>query len=186
MPASAPPALPMPALPMPAPSASGDGPRQGAEEESAVRRNEIVADALFASICHWAKFWDTASAETELRLWTAVSVALSFYPKGHPARKAIENAAPAIFAALRMKGMPFDSTLVERAVRDVVQPERLAHRHIRCAAAAEASSKGPTFTGSCRRNGISPMHAFRRILHNPEWSIFETDRPPPVPAQVPA
>ena len=185
-PALAPPALPAPALAAPAPSASNDGPRPGADGEAAARRNEIAADALFASICHWIKFWDTASAGTELRLWAAVRVALSFYAEGHPARKSIENAMPALFAALRLEGMPFDSTLVERAVRDVVHPERLAHRHIRCAAAAEASSKGPTFTGTCRRNGISPMRAFRRIMRNPEWNIFGMDRPPPPPVQAPA
>ena len=92
---------------------------------------------------------------------------------------------PALFAALRLEGMPFDSTLVERAVRDVVHPERLAHRRIRCAAAAEASSRRSTSAGTCRRNGISPMHAFRRIMRNPEWNIFDLDRPPPVQSPVP-
>ena len=78
-------------------------------------------------------------------------------------------------------GNAVDSTNAERAVRDAVHPERLAHRHVRCPASAEALSKAPSFTGTCRRREISPMHAFRMMLGGPGRSIIGNDRPPPEP-----
>ena len=188
----APPIPPMPYLPLSAPpvpdaaAGGGGGPDPMDDEEASARRNEIAGDALFSGICHWIKFWDTASPETERRLQALVRLVIEHhYREGHPARKAVENAMDALFKALRIRGMKFDTTDVERAVRDVIHRERRAHKHIRCQEAADASSKAPSFTGSCRRNGISPMLAFRKILRDPEWSMFEEDRPPPPPQPPP-
>lgn len=157
-------------------SAPSDAEAPSTREEAAVRRDEIAADALFSGICHWAKFWDTASVRSESHLKSAVGMALDLYGEDHPARKAITNAMPSLFTAYKHKGMPMDSTDVERGVRDVVHPDRRAHRDVRCPEAAEASSKAPSFTGTCRRNGISPMRAFRKILRDPNWNIFEEAR----------
>lgn len=169
----------IPLLPMseePSASASPDAEAPSTREEAAVRRDEIAADALFSCICHWAKFWDTASARSESHLKSAVVTVLGLYGEDHPARKAITNAMPSLFTAYKHKGMKMDSTDVERGVRDVVHPDRRAHRDVRCPEAAEASSKAPSFTGTCRRNGISPMRAFRKILRDPKWNIFEEAR----------
>ena len=154
------------------------------DEEASVFRNEIAGDALFSSILHWSKFWDVASIESESRLQALVRTVIErHYAEDHPARKSVENALDALFRAFRVRGMPFNTTDIERGVRDVIQPERQAHRHIRCWVAANATSKASSFTGSCRRNGISPMRAFRKILRDPNWSIFKeaADRPPPQP-----
>ena len=181
-----PPPIPIPQIPhLPLstpPEPAADGPGIMTCEEAAVRRNEIAADAMFSGICHWVKFWDTASPATEASLRAVTLGALDrFYGKDHPARKSIERAKMSLFTALRHPKMPFNTTDIERAVRDVVHPERQAHRHIRCPEAADASSKATSFTGTCMRNGLSPMQAFRELLHDPEWSIFERDRPPPKP-----
>ena len=187
-----PPPPPPPCLPLSAPAAAAKEPAGGGQGamsggEAAARRDEIAADALFASLCHWAREWDTYSAVSESRLVAAVRAILELYDKDHPARKSIANAMQSLFSARRHPGMPYDSTDVERAVRDVVHKDRLAHRDIRCPESADASSKAPTFTGTCRRRGISPMHAFRRILRRPDWDVLKAGRvplapePPPLP-----
>ena len=148
-------------------------------EEAAARRDEVAADALFASLCHWAGEWGTYSAVPESRLVAAVRAVLGLYDKDRPARKFIANAMPSLFSARWHPEMPYDSTDIERAVRSVVHTDRLAHRDIRCPESADASSKAPAFTATCRRRGISPMHAFRRILRKPDWDVFKAGRVPP-------
>ena len=180
-----PPIPPLPSLTLSAPAAGGGGQGAMTDREAAVRRDEIAADALFASLSHWARRWDTYSAESESRLLAAVRAVLGLYDESHPARKSITNAMPSFFSARRYRKMPYDSTDVERAVRDVVHADRLAHRDIRCPESADASSKAPTFTGTCRRRGISPLHAFRKILRDPNWNILEAGRAPPAPEPPP-
>ena len=171
-----PPFPPMPHLPLSGPA--GGGPGSLSDKEAAARRNEIAADAAISAILHWSAKWDTAAIKSELRLQDALRLPLGLYGEDHPVRKAFENAMPCMFSAYRQPGMPLDSTLVERAVRDAVHPDRTAHKHYRCVESAEAASRSTSFNGTCRRRGISPLLAFKKILRNPRWNIFKEGRPP--------
>ena len=175
-----PPFPPMPHLPLSEP-AGRDAQNSMSDGEAAARRNDIAADAAIAAVLHWSAEWDTASIETETRLAAALRMPLGLYDEDHPVRKSFERAMPCMHSAYRHEGMPLDSTLAERAVRDAVHPDRIAHRDYRCVESAVAASRSTSFNGTCRRRGISPLHAFAKILRNPDWNIFEEDRPPPQP-----
>ena len=84
--------------------------------------------------------------------------------------------------------MLFESTEIERSVRDIVVVFKRLHRQIRCEEGADMESIEMSFYATCKKHGIEPSEAVLRMLRDPKWTPFKgpPETPPALSRALPA
>ena len=140
-----------------------------AEKES-LHHNEIIAYLMLISLYRLIRKLDTASEGTAALLRERVEEILARYGEKHPVKTSFVNALATLFAALSVPGMPFETTEIERVVRDIVMVFKRLHRQIQSQEGADMASIEMSFCATCKMYGIAPSEAILRILRDPEWT----------------
>ena len=91
----------------------------------------------------------------------------------------ISNAAPHMFSAIRIPGMPLHNNGTERTIRDMLVVDRRRVRFPDWRGARNFSILR-TFAATCEKNGISAYQATIRMARDPIWDIFTDGIPPPI------
>ena len=135
--------------------------------------NDIISFLILNSIYRNVRKIDTASEDTIALLREKVEGVLELYGEKHPVKTSFTNALATLFMALLVPGMPFETTEVERIVRDIVMVYKRLHRQIQCQEGADHASIEMTFDAMCKKRGIPPPEALLRILRDPTWRPFK-------------
>ena len=143
----------------------------------------LLLGALFARL----GTLDTASAETAAAPRKRAGGALERHGERHPAKTSFANALSALFAALPIPGMPFESTEIERSVRGIVVAFKRLHRQIQCEEGADMASIETSLYATCKKHGIEQPEAVLRTRRDPRWTPFKGPPEPPLaPRALPA
>ena len=157
-------------------------------EKESLHHEEIMAFLLLGALFTLLGTLDTASAETAAALRERVRGVLERYGEKHPVKTSFTNALSTLFAALSISSMPFESTEIERNVRDIVVVFKRLHRQIQCEEGADMASIETSFYATCKKHGIEPPEAVLRMLRDPRRTPFKgpPEPPPALPRALPA
>ena len=154
-------------------------------EKESLHHEEIMAFLMLGALFARLGTLDTASAETAAALRERVRGVLERYGEKHPVKTSFTNALFTLFSALSIPSMPFESTEIERNVRDIVVVFKRLHRQIQCEEGADMASIEMSFDSTCKKHGIEPSEAVLRMLRDPKWTPFKGPPEPPPPPALP-
>ena len=127
------------------------------ESEVARLHGAIKAYNRIAHLYLFLRCWDAASEEAHAALRDLVAAEIiQLYGGKPPVAAALANALPAMFYALSVPGMPFDSVDIGQVFSERLRPYRNAHARVQSVWGMTVAEDLPTFDGMCEKNGIDP------------------------------
>ena len=166
------------------------------ESEAARLHGAVKAYNHIAQLYLFLRCWDTAFEEAHAALRDLVATEMIPLCGGKPpVAAALANALPAMFYALSIPGMPFDSVDIGQVFSEHLRPYRNAHVRVQSVWGMTVAEDLLTFDGMCEKNGIDPCDGLDRLTACPEWfaaddyggggcacgSAAAPDSPPPRP-----